>query len=419
MNQSFIKIKGAKVHNLKNISVDIPKNKLVVISGVSGSGKSSLAFDTLYAEGQRRYIESLSTYARQFLGVMKKPEAESIEGISPAISIDQRKGMHNPRSTVGTVTEIYDYLRLLFGRIGVPHCPKCGKIISSQTSDQIVKQILKLKTGIEILILGPIIKKRKGYFYGTLEEIQKAGFARVRIDKIIYHIGEALQIELDKNKKHSIDVVIDKMIICNDTDKIRLLDSINTGLKFGKGMVIVSRNSQDSIFSEYFACEECGISLSELEPRIFSFNSPYGACSACQGLGTRLEVDPKLVIPNTNLSIAEGAIFPWAYISNRAGKQEYFYSQLSDLAKRNKFSLDVPVKNLSEETIELIMRGDETFEGVISNLEKKYRETDSDHTRQEIGQYMVEKICNFCNGKRLKKEVLAITINGTSIDQIT
>ncbi len=419
MNQSFIKIKGAKVHNLKNVSVDIPKNKLVVISGVSGSGKSSLAFDTLYAEGQRRYIESLSTYARQFLGVMKKPEAESIEGISPAISIDQRKGMHNPRSTVGTITEIYDYLRLLFGRIGVPHCPKCGKVISSQTSDQIVKQILKLKRGTEILILGPVIKKRKGYFHGTLEEIQKAGFVRVRIDKIIYHIEEALQIELDKNKKHSIDVVVDKMVVYDNIDKIRLVDSIQTGLKLGKGTVIVSKKSKDSIFSEYFACEGCGISLPELEPRIFSFNSPYGACSDCQGLGVRLEVDPKLVIPNANLSIAEGAIFPWAHASHRIGRQGYFYLQLSELAAKKDFSLDDPVKDLPKEIVKLIIHGDETFEGVIPNLKRRYKETDSDYTRQEIGQYMVEKICDSCGGKRLKKEVLSITINGTSIDQVT
>ena len=419
MNKSFIKIKGAKVHNLKNVSVDIPKNKLVVISGVSGSGKSSLAFDTLYAEGQRRYVESLSTYARQFLGVMKKPEAESIEGISPAISIDQRKGMHNPRSTVGTVTEIYDYLRLLFGRIGIPHCPKCGKVISSQTPDQIVDQILKLKKGTEILILGPVVKKRKGYFRGTLEEIQKAGFARVRIDKITYHIEEALQVELDKNKKHSIDVVVDRMDVCDDIDKIRLVDSIQIGLKLGKGTVIVSIKSKDSIFSEYFSCEKCGISLPELEPRIFSFNSPYGACSDCQGLGIRLEVDPRLVIPNSNLSIAEGAIFPWAHASHKIGRQGYFYSQLSDLASKKDFSLDDPIKDLPKEIVDLIIQGDETFEGVIPNLKRRYKETDSDYTRQEIGQYMIQKICNSCGGKRLKKEVLSITINGTSIDQIT
>jgi len=419
MNKSFIKIKGVKVHNLKNVSVDIPKNKLIVISGVSGSGKSSLAFDTLYAEGQRKYVESLSTYARQFLGVMKKPEAESIEGISPAISIDQRKGMHNPRSTVGTVTEIYDYLRLLFGKIGVPYCPKCGKIISSQTSDQIVKQILKLKTGTEILILGPVIKKRKGYFHGTLEEIKKAGFVRVRIDKIIYHIEEALQTELDKNKKHSIDVVVDRIVVSDDVDKIRLVDSIQTGLKLGKGIAIVNKKSKDSIFSEHFACEKCGISLPELEPRIFSFNSPYGACSDCQGLGIKLEVDPKLVIPNFNLSIAEGAIFPWAHASHRIGRQGYFYLQLSELAAKKDFSLDDQVKDLPKEIVELIMHGDETFEGVIPNLKRRYKETDSDYTRQEIGQYMVEKICDSCNGKRLKKEVLSIIINGTSIDQIT
>ena len=431
--EEYIKVRGARVHNLKNINVDIPKNKLVVITGISGSGKSSLAFDTLYAEGQRRYIESLSAYARQFLGVMQKPDVDKIEGISPAISIDQRKAAHNPRSTVGTITEIYDYLRLLFARAGIPHCPKCGKVISRQTPDQIVNQILKLGPRREILILGPVIRNRKGEHKGILEEIQRGGFIRVRINGILYRIEEALQRELDKNKRHNIEVVIDRLEITEDIDKIRLVDSVETALKLGKGIVIVNTRykaatqpprdtktrSKDLIFSEHFACENCGISLPEMEPRLFSFNSPYGACPACQGLGVKLEVNPDLVIPNHNLSISEGAIFPWAHASHKVGRQGYFWWQLKDLADKYNFSLDEPVKNLSKKILNIVLFGDEHFKGVIPGLEQKYYETDSEYTRQEIGQYMIEKICDVCRGKRLKPEVLAVTVAGKSIDEIT
>jgi len=436
----FIKIRGARVHNLKNIDVDIPKNKLVVITGISGSGKSSLAFDTLYAEGQRRYVESLSAYARQFLGVMDKPDVDKIEGISPAISIDQRKAAHNPRSTVGTITEIYDYLRLLFARVGKPHCPKCGKEISRQTIDQIVEQILtphhflkkrvghknRIKSGGgEITILGPVISGKKGEHHGVLEEIQRAGFVRVRIDGIIYRIEEALAKTLARYKKHNIEVVVDRLILDKDLDKSRLVDSLETALKLGKGIVMVN----DLVFSEHFACEECGISLPELEPRLFSFNSPYGACPACQGLGEKLEVDPKLVIPNPNLTIAEGAIFPWAHASHKVGRQGFFWYQLEELSERENIDLYTPIKNLTKEKINLILYGKKSltsniqhlisnYEGVIPSLERRYHETDSEYTRQEIKQYMIEKKCEVCKGKRLKPEVLAVTVAGKSIDQI-
>ena len=415
MAENVIKIRGARVHNLKNIDVDIPKNKLVVLTGTSGSGKSSLAFDTLYAEGQRRYVESLSAYARQFLGVMDKPDVDKIEGISPAISIDQRKAAHNPRSTVGTITEIYDYLRLLFARIGIPHCPKCQKPVSRQTIDQITEQILKLPKKTEIIILGPVIRGKKGEHQGTLEEIQRAGFVRVRIDGIIYRLEEALAKTLAKYKKHNIEVVVDRLVLDKELDKSRLVDSLETALKLGKGIVMVN----NLVFSEHFACEECGISLPELEPRLFSFNSPYGACPACQGLGEKLEVDPKLVIPNLNLSIAEGAIFPWAHASHKIGRQGFFWWKLEELAERENIDLYAPIKNLSKEKIDLILYGDNNiFEGVIPWLERRFHETESEYAREEIEQYMVEKKCEICKGKRLKPEVLAVTVAGKSIDQM-
>ncbi len=437
MDRGFIKIRGARVHNLKNINVDIPKNKLVVITGISGSGKSSLAFDTLYAEGQRRYVESLSAYARQFLGVMDKPDADSIEGISPAISIDQRKAAHNPRSTVGTITEIYDYLRLLFARIGKPFCPKCGQEVSRQTIDQIKEQILNLPKKNEITILGPVIRGKRGEHQGTLEEIRGGGFVRVRIDGIIYRVEEALEKIIDRKKKHNIEIVVDRLIIDKDLDKSRLVDSLETALKLGKGIVIVSSKSKDIIFSEHFACEECGISLPELEPRLFSFNSPYGACPDCQGLGEKLEVDPKLVFPNLNLTISEGAIFPWAHASHKIGRQGYFWWQIQDLAEKYKFSLDVPIKELPEKIIGLILYGENksqntkykipvlsagkqntNYEGVIPNLEKRYHQTDSEYTRNEIKQYMIERRCEQCQGRRLRPEALSVKVSTKSIDQI-
>ena len=426
MENDFIKIRGARVHNLKNINVDIPRNKLVVITGISGSGKSSLAFDTLYAEGQRRYVESLSAYARQFLGVMQKPDVDKIEGISPAISIDQRKSSHNPRSTVGTITEIYDYLRLLFSKIGRPHCPICKKPISRQTIDQIIEQVLKLPQKSEIIILGPIIRGKKGEHRGVLEEIQKGGFVRVKVNGTVCRIEEALELELDRNKKHEISVVVDRLIIDKGLERSRLADSIETALKLGKGITIVNvksknlrvKTEKDLVFSEHFACEKCGISLPELEPRIFSFNSPYGACLECTGLGEKLEVDPELVIPNKNLTIAEGAIQPWMRASHKVGRQSYFWWQLSDLAENYNFSTDEPVKNLSSKILNIILYGDGKFEGVIPSLERRYHETDSDWTRQEIEQYMVVKKCPKCLGKRLKPEVLAVTVGGYSIDKL-
>jgi excinuclease ABC subunit A len=425
MPEEFIKVRGARVHNLKNINVDIPKNKLVVITGVSGSGKSSLAFDTLYAEGQRRYVESLSAYARQFLGVMDKPDVDKIEGISPAISIDQRKAAKNPRSTVGTMTEIYDYLRLLFARVGTPYCPKCGREITRQTIDQITEQILKLKKGTEILILGPVVRGRKGEYRGTLEEIQRMGFLRVRIDGIVYSIEEALEKKLERYKKHDIEVVVDRLVIDEELERMRLVDSLETALKIGKGIVIVNSKSQipkskpeDLIFSQLFSCPNCGISLPEIEPRLFSFNSPYGACRSCQGLGSKLVIDPNLVIPNKNLSIAEGAIFPWAHASHKVGRQRFFWYMLEDLAERERIDLYKPVKELPKEKIDLILYGDGIFEGVIPWLERRYRETDSEYTREEIEQYMVEKICEACKGKRLRPEALSVKIAGKSIADI-
>ncbi|MCH8048856.1 excinuclease ABC subunit UvrA [Patescibacteria group bacterium] len=419
----FIKIRGAKVHNLKNIDVDIPKNKLVVITGLSGSGKSSLAFDTLYAEGQRRYVESLSAYARQFLGVMDKPDVENIEGISPAIAIDQRKGAHNPRSTVGTSTEIYDYLRLLFARVGIPHCPKCRKEVKRQSVSQIAEHVMKLSENEEIAIFGPIVKGKKGEHKGIFEEVRRAGFVRVRIDGIMYRVEEALEMDIDRKKKHSIEVVVDRLVISEDIDRPRLVDSLETALRLGKGMVMVN----DMLFSEHFACEECGINLPEIEPRIFSFNSPFGACPSCQGLGEKLEVDPKLVIPNPNLSIDEGAIFPWARASHKIGRQGFFWWKLEELSQEHKFSLHTPVKDLPQKVTDLILHGNgENFsvqdgpasdwEGVIPWLERRYHETDSEHAREEIEQYMVEHECEVCKGKRLKPEVLAVTVEGKSID---
>ncbi|MCX6789107.1 MAG: excinuclease ABC subunit UvrA [Candidatus Gribaldobacteria bacterium] len=420
MSNDFIKIRGARAHNLKNIDLDIPKNKIVVVTGVSGSGKSSLAFDTLYAEGQRRYVESLSSYARQFLGVMQKPDVDKIEGISPAISIDQRKASHNPRSTVGTSTEIYDYLRVLFTKIGQPHCPDCGQPVKRQTIDQIIKQILKLPLKTEFMVLGPVVRGKKGEHRAVLQEIQKAGFARARVNGVIQTTSEAIDQELDKNKKHNIEVVVDRLVKDSDLERSRLADSVETALKLGKGVVMISvKKDKDLIFSEHFACEACHISLPEIEPRLFSFNSPFGACSACQGLGNKLEVTPELVMPNQNLSIAEGAVFPWARASHKLGRQGYFWGQLQELAKQYDFSLDTAVKNLSQEVKDIILYGQEGFNGVISSLEKRYWETDSEATRDEIRQYMRERLCDDCLGKRLKKEALAVKVNGQSISQVT
>jgi len=454
MSQEFIKIRGARVHNLKNISLDIPKGKLVVITGLSGSGKSSLAFDTIYAEGQRRYVESLSAYARQFLGVMDKPDVDRIDGLSPAIAIDQRSVSKNPRSTVGTITEIYDYLRLLFARIGKPYCPKCNKVISRQSPSQIVDQILKLPSQEQILILGPVVRGKKGEHRGIIEQVQKAGFVRVRIDGIVHRSQEALDLNLDKQKKHNIEIVVDQVAVPdknNKDERARIVDSVETALKAGNGIVIISaldkanlslsgnhaipvppkrdaalrsghalsRATRDLLFSELFACDQCGLSLPEIEPRLFSFNSPFGACPDCQGLGTKLEIDPKMVIPNDRLTIAEGAIRPWANASHRVGRQGYYFWKLSQVAQEYGFSLNEPVKNLSPKVIDILLYGKGSFEGVISNLERRWKETESEFSRAEIEKYMLIKQCPTCAGHKLKPEALAVKVGDYDISQMS
>ena len=428
-------IKGAREHNLKDIDVVIPRNKLVVITGVSGSGKSSLAFDTIYAEGQRRYVESLSAYARQFLGQMEKPDVDYIEGLSPAISIDQKGPPHNPRSTVGTITEIYDYLRLLFARIGHPHCPQCGREISRQTVQQIVDSVKEIPQDSRIMILAPLVRDRKGEHQAIFKDLQKAGLVRVRVDGQIYDLSEEFQ--LDKNKKHTIEVVVDRLQIEQDENATRLADSVETALKLGSGVVLVKvLDGEELLFSEHFACVYCSISLGEIAPRTFSFNSPYGACPACTGLGCKLEIDPNLVIPDKELSLAEGAIQPWI----RNGQISIWYSSiLQSLSRRHGFSLSTPVKNLSEEQLHIILYGDggepvpatyedrygtmrqyyTNFEGVIPYLERRYRETDSDSVRENIEHYMASNPCPTCQGKRLKPESLAVTVVDKNIMDVT
>jgi len=428
-------VKGAREHNLKDIDVVIPRNNLVVITGVSGSGKSSLAFDTIYAEGQRRYVESLSAYARQFLGQMEKPDVDYIEGLSPAISIDQKGPPHNPRSTVGTVTEIYDYLRLLFARIGHPHCPKCGREIQRQTVQQIVDAVQEIPEGSQIMLLAPIVRDRKGEHQQIFQDLRKAGFVRVRVDGRVYDLSE--EFHLDKNKKHIIEAVVDRLQVEKGENASRLADSIETALKLGAGVVLISIiDGQELLFSEHFACVYCGISLGEIAPRTFSFNSPHGACPACTGLGCKLEIDPNLVITDRELSLAEGAIQPWA----RNGQLSGWYSSiLQSLAHRYGFLLSTPVKNLTESQLHLILYGNggqmvlatyedhhggvrqyyTNFEGVIPHLERRYRETDSDSVRADIERYMSSHPCPVCQGKRLKPESLAVTINDKNIMDIT
>ena len=422
-------VKGAREHNLKNIDVTIPRDKLVVITGVSGSGKSSLAFDTVYAEGQRRYMESLSAYARQFLGRMEKPDVDYIEGLSPAISIDQKGASRNPRSTVGTVTEIYDYLRLLFARAGHPHCPQCGREITMQTVEQIVDAIQALPEGSRIMILAPLVKDRKGEYQQVFNDLRKAGYARVRVDGNIYDLSEEFQLE--KFKKHSIEAVIDRLVIGQSGSQSRIADSVETALKLGAGVVLVFIIDGDELlFSEHFACVHCGISLGEIAPRTFSFNSPHGACPECTGLAVKSELDPDLLIPKKELSLSEGAIHPYQWHT------WYLYS-LEELARRKRFSLDEPVKNLTPEQMKLILHGEGSFsykyrnrygqereyfngfEGVIPRMERLYRDTESENSRAYIERYMVSRTCSVCEGKRLKPEALAITIGGNSIDKIS
>ncbi|PIR69229.1 MAG: excinuclease ABC subunit UvrA [Candidatus Niyogibacteria bacterium CG10_big_fil_rev_8_21_14_0_10_46_36] len=431
-----IRIKGARTHNLKNISLEIPKNKLVVITGLSGSGKSSLAFDTIYAEAERRFVESLSSYARQFLGVREKPDVEKIEGLSPAIAIDQRSVSKNPRSTVGTITEIYDYLRILFARIGKPHCPACGRLVKKQTIDEMIKTVSREFKDTFVMIAAPVIRSKKGEHKKILAEIQKQGFLRVRLDGGVMRIEEALDLPLDPKKKHSIEVVVDRLSIDKDTERGRIHDSLETTLALTKGIALVVEYKEDAngtkgrevLFSENFSCPVCHISLPPIEPRLFSFNSPYGACERCTGLGHQLEVDPDLVMPNKKLTLAEGAIQPWARASHRVGRQSWYWWMIEDLSERYSFSLDTPVGALPKKVTDLILYGEkdtedkkpgEAFEGVIPNLERRWRETDSEWTRAEIEKYMFMNSCPACGGKRLRPESLGVKIIQTSIAEVS
>ena len=427
MPLEHIVVKGAREHNLKNVDVTIPRNKLVVITGVSGSGKSTLAFDTIYAEGQRRYVESLSAYARQFLGRMDKPDVDYIEGLSPAISIDQKGVSHNPRSTVGTVTEVYDYLRLLFARIGRPHCYNCGRPVQRQTVQQIVDTIQAMPEGRRIMVLAPRVVHKKGEHKEVFEEARKAGFVRVRLNGEAHDLSE--QFDLDKKKWHTIEIIVDRLVIDDSSEPARLADSVETALKQGAGVatIVDADTGDEQVFSEHFACVHCGISLGEIEPRTFSFNSPHGACPDCTGLGFRLEIDPALVIPNSELTLAQGAIQPW----HRSGPSNPWYaSLLESLGKAHRFSTRVAVKELKPENLELILYGnnsgtiqmshtthrghtyswDTTFEGVIPHLMRRYRDTSSDYTRKELERYMATRPCPSCQGKRLKPESLAVTV---------
>ncbi|WP_221373152.1 excinuclease ABC subunit UvrA [Clostridium perfringens] len=429
-----IVVKGAKVHNLKNVSLEIPRDKLIVFTGLSGSGKSSLAFDTIYAEGQRRYVESLSSYARQFLGQMDKPDVESIEGLSPAISIDQKTTSRNPRSTVGTVTEIYDYLRLLYARVGVPHCPKCGKEITQQSVDQIVDQIMELPERSKIMILAPIIRGRKGTHEKVLENIKKQGFVRARIDGEIYDLTED-EVKLEKNIKHNIEAVVDRIIV-KDGIEGRLTDSIETSLKMAEGLVLVNIiGEEDRLYSEHFACADCGISIDELAPRMFSFNSPFGKCERCDGLGTLMEIDEDLVVPNKDLSIRGGAISTWG--DSRMKEESWTYCVLKALMDKYNFDLDTPYKDLPKKVQEVLMYGEpeklkvtytkenvkavynHSFEGEINNLRRRYMETNSDSMKAEIEKYMSDNPCPNCKGARLKPEALAVTVGGKNIFEFT
>lgn len=422
-----IVVKGAREHNLKNVDVEIPRNKLVVITGLSGSGKSSLAFDTIYAEGQRRYVESLSSYARQFLGLMEKPDVDQIDGLSPAISIDQKSTSRNPRSTVATVTEIYDYLRLLFARIGVPHCPVCGKTVARQTVQAIVDKVSALKDGARLMILAPIVVGKKGAFEHIPEQYSRAGFARVRVDGVVYALDEFP--ELEKSYKHTIEIVVDRLVN-DDNSRTRLAQSVEQGLEIADGRLSVldADTNETHTYSLMYACiDHPDVSIPELEPRTFSFNSPQGACPTCTGLGSRLEVDPELVIPNGKLTIAEGAIRPF----NRINSDAWYTKKMQAVADRYGFSLHVPTGELKKSDLDKILYGtdnetyavslgsgrvfDTAYEGVIPNLERRHKETDSEFMRKDIERFMRERPCHVCSGQRLKPEVLAITVNGSSI----
>ena len=435
MPKQYIKIRGANEHNLKNIDLDIPRNELVVLTGLSGSGKSSLAFDTIYAEGQRRYMESLSSYARQFLGQMEKPDVESIEGLSPAISIDQKSTNRNPRSTVGTVTEIYDYMRLLYARIGIPHCPKCGKEIKKQTIDQMVDQIMELPERSKIQLLAPVVRGRKGEHVKVLDQAKKSGFVRVRIDGNQYELSE--EIHLDKNIKHNIEIVVDRLIVRSGIEK-RLTDSIETAMSLGNGLMMVDVTDGEMLnFSQNFACPDCGISIDEVEPRSFSFNNPFGACPDCFGLGYKMEFDEDLMIPDKSLSINEGAITVLGWQSC-TDKGSFSRAILDALAKEYHFSLDTPFEQYPQEIQDVLIRGtggkevkvyykgqrgegiyDVAFEGLIRNVERRYRETFSEASRAEYETFMRITPCSLCKGKRLKQSSLAVTVGGLNIFDAT
>jgi excinuclease ABC subunit A len=424
----IIKIRGARQHNLKNIDIDIPKNKLVVITGLSGSGKSSLAFDTIYAQGQRKYVESLSAYARQFLELMDKPEVDIIEGLSPAISIEQRNPSHNPRSTVGTVTEIYDYLRLLFARIGAIHCPKCGKLVKSQSAQQIIDEVMKLPNETMINIVAPLIKGRTGTYEELFSRLLKNGYSRVRVNGNIYMLDE--KISLDRYKKHTIDIIIDRIKLKEDLRQ-RIASSIEIALKESKGIVAVAiikdgHISSEIIYSEQYACIDCGTNFSELEPRLFSFNSPFGACTKCSGLGEKIEIDENLIIPDVKRSIKQGAIVAWSDpITARTNRwksswSRYYGQLLKEAAKKNKIPLDVPWKQLTKKQQTILLYGSQDFEGVITNMQRRYNETESEFVKNEIyNKYMTKKVCPLCKGKRLKSEALSVLIEGQSIADIT
>ena len=430
--QTHIIVKGARVNNLKNIDVSIPRDKLVVLTGLSGSGKSSLAFDTIYAEGQRRYVESLSSYARMFLGQMEKPDVDYIDGLSPAISIDQKTTSKNPRSTVGTVTEIYDYLRLLWARVGTPHCPICGKEIKQQTIDQIIDQVLALPEATRIQVMAPVIRGKKGEHAKIFEDARRSGYVRCRVDGIAYDLSE--EIKLEKNKKHDIAIVVDRLVIREDVAR-RLTDSVEVASNLSGGLVIINipGEDRDILFSQNYACEDCGVSIEELSPRMFSFNNPFGACPTCTGLGSQMKLDPDLIIPNKNLSILEGAITAsgWNNIKSDGISRMYFEA----LAKKYRFSLDTPVKDLSKEVMDVILYGTkgekltlhydqprgqgtlyQPFEGIVNNLERRYRETQSDGVKRELEQCMSACPCPTCHGRRLRKESLAVTVGGLDID---
>jgi excinuclease ABC subunit A len=413
MASDRIVVRGAREHNLKNIDVELPRDQLVVLTGLSGSGKSSLAFDTIYAEGQRRYVESLSAYARQFLEQMEKPEVDSIEGLSPAISIEQKTTSKNPRSTVGTVTEIYDYLRVLFARVGVPHCPSCGKVISAQTVQQMVDHVLRQPAGTRLLVLAPVVRGRKGEYKKLFFDLQRQGFTRVRVNGAMRELGE--EIDLDKKRKHAIDVVVDRLVV-KDGLGARLADSLETALRLADGVVQVEiPDGESMLFSERLACADCGISFPEVSPRMFSFNNPYGACPECGGIGTRFEIDPDRLVPNVSRSLKAGALAPWAGRDNA-----YFKQTLAALARRYRFSLEDPWAKLKKPVRDVILHGDRDggFEGVVAILERRYRETQSEEGRREIETFMAERPCPVCRGARLRRESLGLEIAGQSIADV-